>query len=383
MDTVKELQGRHEANARAARKLAAEMGHWPTPAQQLMFDMLMDEADRAEDSLRAVVGGQTQTPAAIWARDRIGLAAYLRGTPKAAMSGSTGSGGGYTVGVLVGAEVVSIIKGYGWMRQVASRITTASGSKMSYPTSDGTSETGERVAENIAVSGQDMTFGTQPLDVTRYSSKKIAIPFELVQDSSVDIVAAVTQRLAERLGRIQNRDFTVGNGIGQPTGLITAAGIGKIGPTGQAVTVTFDDLADLQDSVDAGALGMPGDRGQTPAQRGVGWMLNQDTRKQIRRIKDPTGRPVWLPGLSGDLPQLLDYPVFINNDMASPAANAKTIAFGNLGKYMIRDAAEVTFYRMSDSQMTLSGQVGFVGFMRSGGNLLDSGAVKVYQHSAS
>lgn len=387
MDTVKHLQDRLTHAARGARAVLSEMGTFPSAAQQLLFDSFLDEVERTEEEL-AVAGARAErSPLATWASDRIGLANYLRGKPAAAhvrnaLSTSSGAAGGYTVGTLVAAELVSIIKGFGWMRQVATQFTTASGAAMNYPTSDGTSEVGERLGENTDATGQDMAFGARPMNTTKYSSKLVAVSIELVQDSGIDIVAAVAQRLSERLGRIQNRDYTVGSGAGQPTGLVTAAGLGKVGPTGQAVSVTFDDLADLQDSVDAGALGIPGQRGVTPAQRGVGWMLNQDTRKQVRRIKDTNGRPVWMPGLSGDLPQLLDYPVFINNDMPSPAANAKSIAFGNLGKYLIRDVAEVTIFRLEDSALLQKGQVGFVGFMRSGGNLADTTAVKVYQHSA-
>ena len=48
----------------------------------------------------------------------------------------------------------------------------------------------------------------------------------------------------------------------------------------------------------------------------------------------------------------------------------------------IRDR-DVTLFRMTDSAYTLKGQVGFVAFCRSGGNLLDvGGAVKAYANSA-
>jgi len=44
---------------------------------------------------------------------------------------------------------------------------------------------------------------------------------------------------------------------------------------------------------------------------------------------------------------------------------------------------DLTLFRMTDSAFTLNGQVGFVAFQRSGGNLIDvGGAVKYYQNSA-
>jgi HK97 family phage major capsid protein len=79
---------------------------------------------------------------------------------------------------------------------------------------------------------------------------------------------------------------------------------------------------------------------------------------------------------------LLDYPVYINNDMPAPAASAKSVAFGNLSRYTIRDALQVTVRRLDDSTFLSKGQVGFLAWARSGGNLLDLGAVKLYQHSA-
>ena len=49
----------------------------------------------------------------------------------------------------------------------------------------------------------------------------------------------------------------------------------------------------------------------------------------------------------------------------------------------IRDVMDLTLFRMTDSAFTLSGQIGFVAFMRSGGNLIDvGGAVKHYANSA-
>jgi HK97 family phage major capsid protein len=65
------------------------------------------------------------------------------------------------------------------------------------------------------------------------------------------------------------------------------------------------------------------------------------------------------------------------------AANAKSILFGAFSKYVVRDVADLTLFRMTDSAFTLLGQVGFVGFMRTGGRLIDvGGAVKYYANSA-
>jgi HK97 family phage major capsid protein len=205
------------------------------------------------------------------------------------------------------------------------------------------------------------------------SSKMITLPQELIQDSSVDVVAFVAQRAGERIGRSQNAKFTTGTGTGEPTGIVTAAGIGKTGLAGQTLTIIFDDLVDLVESLDAGHLSLE-------------FMLSQATRKVIRKIKDANSRPVWIPefeetgaSLGGSL---LGYGAWVNNDMPVPAANAKSLLFGNFQKYRIRDVSEITISRFDDSAFALKNQVGFIGRVRSGANLLDVSAVKAYAHSA-
>jgi HK97 family phage major capsid protein len=66
------------------------------------------------------------------------------------------------------------------------------------------------------------------------------------------------------------------------------------------------------------------------------------------------------------------------------AANAKSILFGRLKNYRIRDVMAATMFRFTDSAYTKLGQVGFLAWMRAGGNLLDvSGStVKYYANSA-
>jgi HK97 family phage major capsid protein len=72
----------------------------------------------------------------------------------------------------------------------------------------------------------------------------------------------------------------------------------------------------------------------------------------------------------------------VNNDMAAPAANAKTIAYSNFQKYQVRDVVGATMFRLNDSAYLNQGKVAFLMWARAGGNLLDSTAVKTYQHSA-
>ena len=263
------------------------------------------------------------------------------------------------------------------MRAVATVLQTERGNPLNYPTSDGTAETGEQVAENAAVAAADVAFGSVALNTYKYSSKVVAVPFELLQDSSVDIEAFIRDRLVQRIGRITNTKFTTGTGSSEPRGIVTAAAAGKVGTTGQTTSVIFDDLIDLVHSVD-------------PAYRALNrceFMLNDASLKVIRKLKDSQGRPIYLPGsdgLAAKMPDtLLGYAVNINQDIATMAANAKSILFGDFKFYIVRDALEYSFFRFTDSAYAKNGQVGFLSFVRAGGNYVDvGGGVKYYQNSA-
>ena len=301
------------------------------------------------------------------------------------MSTTTDSEGGYTVATEVANSVLDALKAYGGMRAVAEVIRTSQGNPMQFPTSDGTTETGEIVAENGTASDDDIDFGTKALPVYKYSSKVVTVPIELLQDSNVDIEAFVRARLVTRLGRITNTHFTTGTGSSQPNGIVTAAttGVTAANSTSQVSAIVYDSLVDLVHSVD-------------PAYRGPNcvWMMNDASVKVLRKIKDSQSRPLFVPGFEDSLPtdgpaggspgSVLGYRIQINQDMASMAANAKSIAFGDFSYYKIRDVMAVEIQRYTDSAYAKKGQVGFLAWMRSGGNLIDvGGAVKLFVNAAS
>jgi HK97 family phage major capsid protein len=380
-----QLHARQNHHYRAARNLLAEKGasRW-TQADQAAFDHHADEAERAADEINALSNHMDAFE--LYLRNGMTpLTPDERRRVKNTMSTTTSSQGGYTVAPLVAAELVNLLKGWGWMRQTSSQMTTDNGADMTVPTSDGTSEVGELLTQNTTATALDPSFGSAAIPMFRFSSKIFTVPLELLQDASVDIAGFILMRARDRIGRTQNTKFTVGSGTGEPNGLVTAASIGKTGTTGQTTTIIYDDLVDLSESVDQAQLGMP-DKTSGAVPPGVGWMMSQAMRKVVRKLKDSNNRPIWMPGHSDGKTvapaMLLDWPCWINNDVPTPAANAKSVAFGNLGSYMIRDALDVTVFRFDDSAFTKLGQVGFLAYARAGGNLLDSGAIKTYAHSS-
>lgn len=408
-----QLRAQRDAKAKAAHELNAK-----TPTDQRMnaadasaLDALLAEVEAIdgeiarENRINQIAGdAQAEHEAAMNAATRNGggksdeaaaLRAMLKGglsalTPEqrqavasrqnpdiqAAMSTTTGSEGGFTVATEFSRQLIEAMKATGSVRSVASNIRTSTGAQMLFPTTDATAEEGEIVGQNTAVTGLETTFGQASLDVYKYSSKSIALPFELLQDSMFDIEAYIQNLLRLRLGRIQDRHHVLGTGTGQPKGVVAASAAGKVGTTGQTTTVIYDDLVDLEHSVD-------------PAYRAAArYMMNDATLKALRKIKDSQNRPIFVPGYETGNPggapdRLLGREIVVNQYMPVMAANAKSILFGDFGKYLIRDVMDVTLFRMTDSAFTLKGQVGFVAFCRSGANMVDNGAaIRHYANSA-
>lgn len=360
--------------ARVAR-LAAEQTD--NLLQRVRDESTRDPSKHSEQAkaLRAYMSGGIS---ALSDSQRAELAARQTPDIRAAMSTTTTTEGGYTAATEYQRGLEEAMKAYGGMLEVASIIQTASGATMNFPTADATAEVGEIVGQNGPATLGETAFGNTALDVYKYSSKKIALPWELVQDTFLDIELYIQGILAVRLGRITNTHFTTGTGTGQPRGVVTGSALGKTGATTQTLTVVYDDLVDLEHSINRAYRASPG----------FGFMMADSSLKVVRKIKDTQGRPIFVPGYEQGNPggapdRLLGRPITINDDVPAMAANAKSILCGDFRKYVVRRVMDLTMFRMTDSAFTLNGQVGFVAFQRIGGNLIDAGgAVKHYANSA-
>lgn len=333
-------------------------------------------------------GGDPENPAAVAYADAFGL--YLRNQPmsteqarvlqggfdqstiQAAAGTGTGAAGGYLVPPEFRQTLVEQVTFVAAMRQYAEVITTETGANLPWPTVNETGQEGEILGENAEIGYQDPTFGQASLDAYMYSSKLVRVSYQLLNDNAFNLNTWLPRALGQRIGRIQNRHFTVGTGTSQPDGIVTSATVGVTGSgsfAGAGGAVTYDNLIDLVDSIDPSYIN-----------ENSRFMLNQTTRKSIRKLKDGQQRPLWEPSLQVGAPDvLLGYPVALNNYMASPAVNAKTILFGDIrAAYLIRDVSDVAVMRLTERYAEFL-QVGFFAFQRSDGTLQNASAAKTFQ----
>lgn len=282
-----------------------------------------------------------------------------------------GTGGGYFVPVGFVDEVEDALKYYGPMLMEADIMETATGQPLPYPTDNDTTTVGELIGEGVQVTTADVSLGNIVFGAYKYSTKMVKISIELLQDSAFDLEGFLKKKFAVRLGRILNTHFTVGTGGGtQPNGIITAATAGPTATGASAndggvetggTSIGSDDLTELEHSVDP--LYRPGAK----------YMGNDSTIKTLKKVKDKYGRPLWMPGIAVKAPDTLNgYEYAVNNDMAAIAVNAKTLAFGQLKKYTVRQVKELGVLRLNE-RFADYGQVAFIGFARYDGQLLDAG----------
>jgi len=285
-----------------------------------------------------------------------------------ALSTITGPLGGYLVPQTWARQLIEIMAQYSAVRQVANVIRTDSGEPILYPIVDDTATEGVIVAENTASPTADVTFEQKRLDVYTFSAKVAEVPLQLLQDSAYPVDRLLVQLFGERLGRVTERHYVTGTGVNQPQGILQA----PVGHTAASATaLTFDDILSLIHSVD-------------PAYRqNCVFVLNDATLLAIRKLKDNQNQPLWqISYREGEPNRILGFPYVVSPYMPTIAANAKVIAFGDLrSAYVIRDVNGIEVVR-SDRNLVDRYQMQFNAWLRSGGIIVNTRAIRLLQMGA-
>lgn len=236
------------------------------------------------------------------------------------------------------------------------------------------------VAEAGAILESDGTFGQTTLGAFKYG-RMVQVSTELISDTGVDLQGYLARSVGRALGNAFGSDLVIGGGTTAPRGVIIDAGAGVTGPSGTTVTFGnqatvgqgFDLLISLYHSVISPYRNSPS----------CAWVMNDTTASLVRRIKNTAGDYAWQPSVQVGAPdQVLGKPVYIDPFVASPAANAESIAFGDWSTYFVRYAGGIRFERSDDFAFG-NDLVSFRALLRGDGALVDlTGAIKTFTHSA-
>lgn len=293
----------------------------------------------------------------------------------APLTSNVGSTGGYVIPpeTLLASLEVNMLA-YGAVRQVCEQIVTSTGEPLAWPTVDDTSNEGRIIPENAAADdnagtgtsgdgGPNPSFGKTIWGAHKFTSDAVLVPYELLEDSIVNLTSILGGLLGERLGRATNRKFTVGTGANEPKGIVTDS---TLGVTAAAVAaIAADEVIDLEHSVDAAY------------RAGAGYMLHDLVLAHLRKLKGGDGHYLWQSGFNGGAPDTLNNrPYSVNNHMATLATGNKTLLFGQFSKYKVRRVGMVRIYRLQERYREKD-QDGFVAFVREDGGLLNAGTAPV------
>lgn len=295
----------------------------------------------------------------------------------------TTTGGGYLIPQGFSDKLEEALKWYGGILNVVDVFDTDTGAPLPWPTDNDVNNKGRMLAINTQLTTTDLAFGQVMFNAYIGTSDIVLVPIALMQDSYFDMDTYVARKLGIRLGRLINNQCTVGTGGGvtangiQPA--VVAAGLTVQGAVGSSTSIGYKDLVNLLHLVDPAYRERPG----------AGFMMHDTTLRALRQLVDTAGRPLWQPGITagfgGGFPALIiDKPYYINNDMPVMAASAYPILFGDLSLYKVRRVAGgVTIMRLVERYADYL-QVGFLGFMRFDGQLLDAGThpIGAWQNSA-
>ncbi len=193
----------------------------------------------------------------------------------------------------------------------------------------------------------------------------IKVSEELLNDSAFDLMSYLSDEFGRRLGNAEEQAFLTGTGTGQPTGILTDTNGASAGSTAaKADTLTFDDLIELFYSLRA------------PYRQNAVFLMNDDTVKTIRKMKDNNGQYIWQPSVQAGQPdRILNCPVYTSPFMPSMAASNKPVLFGDFNYYWIADRQGRTFKRLNELY-AVTGQVGFLGSQRVDGKVILPEAIK-------
>ena len=284
---------------------------------------------------------------------------------------TTAAAGGYTVPTELANILVKSMLAWGPMYDpgITTEIVTSGGGQITMPTVNDTASVVVKHVEGTTLTddgGSDVTFGEKVLNAYPFNTEWLRVSKELADDSIFAMETILGNLLGERLGRRANLELTVGDGTGDPNGIVTASAAGKVATATNAITA--DEIIDFLHSVD-------------PAYRmgpQVRFMFNDSTLAAIRKLKDGDGNYLWQMGnVQAGVPgTLLGYNYSVNQAMAGLASgvSSRVMTFGDMSKYYVRKVGSPLIGALQDKDFWPG--FGIAGYIRFDGELADTAAVK-------
>jgi len=261
-------------------------------------------------------------------------------------------------------RIIELARFVGPMLETSTILNTAGGENLQIPSLSAYSATqGTATAEASAFSEADPTFNEfVTLGAYKYGFL-IQVTRELVEDAGVDILGFLADQIGNTMGTTANSRLTLGTGTIMPNGIVTRAGSGV---ASTATSLAADDLISLVYSLDTVARRLPGS----------GFMMNANTVSAVRKLKDNAGQYLFSPSLSSEERDLLlGHRIYENPAMSNVGSAVKSVIFGNLSSYFVRQVGGIRVDRSDDFAFNQD-LITFRASVRLDGNLIQTSHVK-------
>ena len=270
--------------------------------------------------------------------------------------------GGYLVPEEYDTRLIEAMKEDNVFRGLATTITTAGERKINIAA---TKPAAAWIDEGEALTFGDATFAQINLDAHKLHVA-VKVTEELLYDNAFQLEKYILRQFSKALANAEEDAFLNGTGVGQPLGLLAAAGGAEVGVTAAATNkITYDELVDLVYSL------------KRPYRKNAAFLTNDQTVGALRKLKDQNGHPLWHDSVEdGEPGRILGYKVYTSPYFPVMEAGKPAIAFGDYSYYNIGDRGTRSFAELKEL-FAGNGMVGFVAKERVDGKLVLPEAVKL------
>ena len=213
--------------------------------------------------------------------------------------------------------------------------------------------------QGTAITATDPTLTSVAATPASYKALT-ALSQEMAQDDAISIMDFVAR--------------TQGRSIGLHFGSVTTAAVLSAATNGGTATLgtPFFGLDDLIDLVYARAV---------PYRMAGSFVMATNAVSKARKLKDSDGQYLWQPSnQAGEPDRLLGYPVFEDPYLAAPASATKSVLFGDMSAYVIKQLP--LRVAVSTEYLFNTDSVAIKTVYRAGGALPDAAAIAYLVSSA-
>lgn len=259
------------------------------------------------------------------------------------------------------ADLIKFVDDLVFIRRLARKTTLTNAASMGFPELTNDISDGDWTSE-IATGTEDsaMDFGKREFK-PHPLAKRIKISNKLIRLGAIGVEQLTRERLGFKFAVTEEKAFLTGDGQGKPLGVFTQSDQGissarNISTGNTTTAITIDGLFEAKYAL------------KQQYWRNAQWLFHRDGVKQISKLKDADGRPLWQPSIQVGQPDLLlNFPV--NMSEFSPNTFTAGLFVGMLAdwsQYWIVDALDMTIQRLVELYAETN-QIGLIGRMELDG----------------